>query len=289
VERSDKSFWVLVLFGLPFIGVGGFLALAGFGVIPLPGDDPNAPLWVLGVVGLMFGGAGLAVSGAGIVAGIRSGRRAEIVRRNPNEPWLVDYPWNREKIRSAGFAGVVGKFAGFTFFCVFLVPFHWWGWISDEGNWFVRVFVGVFELFAFFFAITVVRSLIHWLKFGRTQLRFARFPFHPGEQLQVEFSPNRFDRLEVTLRYQELTTRTVGSGKNRSTHVHTETLHAMRQELICTPLDVEVPIEFDLPDNPEWVNAIAENPSVFWELEIKAEAPGVDFEATYKLPVYASV
>ena len=50
--------WAALLMSLPFVGMGVFFALAGFGLIPLPGKA-NAPLWIIGFIGLMFAFAGL--------------------------------------------------------------------------------------------------------------------------------------------------------------------------------------------------------------------------------------
>ena len=278
----------LCLFGLPFIGAGGYFALAGFGYIPLHGKA-NAPLWVIGCVGLAFLAAGLAVSGAGIAGFFRASRNRDTVRLYPNEPWLLDHAWEREGIRSAGLVGVIGGFAAFGFYCVFLAPFHYWAWISDEGSLFVRIITSVFELIALFVGYRAVRGLIHWFKFGRTFLLFDQFPFHPGEKLKVEFGPNKFDSLDVVLRFRRRTTTQTGSGDNRHTRVDTDTIYQREQRVECHALDPTVVIEFGLPAQLDWVNRISENPSFYWEMEISADVLGVDFEESYKLPVYAPI
>ena len=52
LARSSYG-WGALIMGLPFVVVGGYFALAGFGYLPLPGKA-NAPLWVIGAVGLSF-------------------------------------------------------------------------------------------------------------------------------------------------------------------------------------------------------------------------------------------
>ena len=283
-----KGGWFLILFGVPFVGAGGFFALAGFEFIPLGGAKANAPLWVIGCCGLAFLFAGLGLWGGGIATLIRGARNRDLVRLHPNQPWLLDYAWEREGTRSAGFAGVVGGFAAFGSLCVFLAPFHYWAWMSDEGSWFVRIITGIFELLALAIGVGALRRLIQWFKFGRTYLLFAQFPFQPGERLEVDFGPNKFDRLDVVLRFQKKTTTQTGSGDNSRTHVDTRTLHEQKQVIECHALDPKVRIAFDLPDNLSWVNRISENPSWYWEMEVSADVPGVDFGETYKLPVYLS-
>ena len=72
--------------------IGGYFALAGFEVIPLNGKA-NAPLWVIGFVGLAFVGAGLMLGGGGIrgMVNRRLSRRHQA--KFPNQPWIHDYPW----------------------------------------------------------------------------------------------------------------------------------------------------------------------------------------------------
>ena len=288
MERSDKRSWAPIVFGLPFIGVGAFFALTGFEVFPLPGPKANAPLWVLGCVGVAFLAAGLLVTGAGVRGWMTSMRRDETIRMHPNQPWMSDYDWDRDGIRAGGFGRVVGGIFGLAFFCTFLAPFHWWAWMSPEGGLFVKVIVSFFEFFAVLFALAVLRSFSHWMKYGQSKIRFAQFPFHPGERVELEFSPNRFDELHVTLRFRKRQSEQSGTGENANTRIVDQVLYEASQVVECSALDAEVSIAFDLPDNDEWVNSIATEPSYAWALEIKAESPGVDFEESFLLPVYAS-
>ena len=288
MERSDKGLWAPIVFGLPFIGVGAFFALTGFEVFPLPGPKANAPLWVLGCIGVAFLASGLLVTGVGIRGRMTSMRRDETIRMHPNQPWMIDYDWDREGIRAGGFGNVVGGIYGLALFCTFLAPFHWWAWMSPAGGLFVKVLVVGLEFFAFLFALSVLRNSLRWLQYGQSKLRFAQFPFHPGERLEVEFSPNRFDRLHVTLRFRKRQAARSGTGESANTRIVDDTLYEAEQSLDCSALDAEVSIAFDLPANDEWVNSIAAEPSYAWALEIKAEAPGVDFEESFLLPVYAS-
>ena len=105
------------LLGLPFVGFGGWLALAGFGLIPLPGKA-NAPLWVIGWCGVSLALVGLLLGAQGL-RGILS-RRVGRSRawRHPNRPWYADYPWKPRSIRDApgaralraGFVALLGDY-----------------------------------------------------------------------------------------------------------------------------------------------------------------------------------
>ena len=66
-----------------------------------------------------------------------------------------------------------------------------------------------------------------------------------------------------------------------------DALYEESKELTPGPLQPEVSIQFELPENEDWVNRISGTPVRYWELHIAAEAVGVDFESSWPLPVYA--
>lgn len=45
--------------------------------------------------------------------------------------------------------------------------------------------------------------------------------------------------------------------------------------------------EWVLPGDPEFASALSQRPALFWELEVKADTPGVDYHSSFLLPVYA--
>ena len=73
------------VFGLPFIAVGNYFALAGFEVIALPGRA-NAPLWVIGVIDVVFAGAGLWLALAGLGGAWRKRANRRRAHTHPQKP-----------------------------------------------------------------------------------------------------------------------------------------------------------------------------------------------------------
>jgi hypothetical protein len=274
------------LFSLPFIGIGTYFALAGFEYIPLPGKA-NAPLWVIGYIGIAFAFAGLMVLAHALRGMRHHARKRRVIELYPERPGIADYPWNPDGIDSRLGARALQSVFGGTLFCVFLAPFHWWAWMSDHGGIFIGIFTGLFEFIALFVVWNCLRHVLQWLKYGSSRLRFRKFPFKPGDKLDLEFSPNRFDQLKATLRFIEERVEQSGSGNNRSTRIVHDALYEETKELTPGPLQPEVRLEFELPDNEEWVNQISGTPVRYWELKLEADVPGVDFDASWPLPVYS--
>lgn len=275
-----------VWLGLGCAAIGSFFSLGGFGIFPLPGKA-HAPFWVIGMVGLAFLLCGLTLTGHGIRGTVHQRRHGTLRSRYRGQPCYRDYPWHQRGIHDTPASRWLYQFLGFLLMGVFLIPFNWWAFLSDDGPWPARVAVGIFDLLLLLTLFSGIYRLLQFTKFGRSHLAFSRFPFHPGEKLAVSFSPNRFEFLKATLRFVEERFEQRGSGSHRSTsHVclehYNESKHLNPPEWLPA-----VEIVFDLPDNPAWVTRLSADPAVrYWELVVESEQPGIDFRTTFPLPVY---
>jgi hypothetical protein len=137
----------------------------------------------------------------------------------------------------------------------------------------------------------IIRSLMRRARFGRRTLHFARFPFLSGETLEA--SLDRRGALEAvpaitaTLRCVQERYETRGAGRNRT------------QQVVCYELWSDTrtvegagqpSFDFTFPIPPDAQGtALGERPARYWELDVTSgDVPGVDFAATFLVPVYAS-
>ena len=138
-----------------------------------------------------------------------------------------------------------------------------------------------------------VRPLAQLVRYGSGGLRYGRFPFFLGETLDVSFERTgrmgELRELTATLRCVEERYEMRGRGEDRSPVVvgyeaHRETKHVRVPAGAQKALGVG--LSFALPgDAPPTL--LGERPPVYWELEVRAEAPGVDYGAAFLVPVYA--
>ncbi len=275
----------LVFLALPFLGAGAFFALAGFGFTSLPGEA-NAPLPVIGCVGLAFFVAGAHVLASGVSGLLHRRRKRRIESMFAGETWLADFPWDPTGIGDGAVSRCVRGWTGVAFLAVFLAPFHWWAWMSGGGGLFVKGIVGLFELILVAVVVGELRRTFALLRHGVTRLRFDAFPFHPGDDLRVTFTPNRFDEPRATLRYVEESWVETGRGTRRRRTQVADALWSEEHVLAPHRLDVALPIRLPLPADPELVNRFSESPVRYWELVLEADVPGPDFRARFLLPVY---
>ena len=207
-----------VLMAVPFVLVGAFIALGGFGFVPLPGKA-NAPLWVIGFAGLAFFLIGSILLIHGVRGVLNQRRMASAGMRRLSEPWHADYPWDPRGIRDRAGGRLVGTVTFPIFLVVFLAPFHWWAFMSEAGPWMVKIIVVFFDLILVLVIGKAIYLLGRYFKFGHSRLSFRRFPFRPGDRLLVAFSGTPLERLKATLRFVEERFESSGSGRNRSSQL----------------------------------------------------------------------
>jgi len=280
-----------VFFGLPFAGVGVFLVLLAAGLVGPAASGRGAPPWVVLAVGLLFAVVGLLLQTHG-ATGVARRRRTERFRRKfPGQPWAWEHRWTvsgsadetgREISRSLVTAAVIA---------LFLVPFHWVGFVAPDGP---VAFAVLSLLFDAVVALIVGRAAylaVRRARFGRCVLRFAHFPFLTGETLQASLDRRGaladVPALTATLRCVQERYETRGTGGNRT------------QQVVCYELwsdtrtvegagRTSFDFAFPIPANIQGT-ALGERPARYWELDVTSgDVPGVDFAATFLVPVYAS-
>jgi len=285
--------WGAVLFGLPFLGAGVFAALAP----RLAPENVNGPVQLVYWAAAVFGLAGLYM----IWIGLRRLRRRAVAARlrelHPGEPWLWDHSWSRQGARGDVRRRALAAVAGAGAFAVFLAPFNVIAFgmdgVSPRALW-VGVVV-VFDLVTVGIIVHAIYLVMRWLKYGVATVTFGRFPFVLGEEGTIHFEgtargePPR--TLTATLRCVEEAYETSGSGKNRSTktvcyevHADTRTVDDVRGRWEGRR-GLALSYVFPAAAPP---TRLSERPPRYWELEIGAEVPGIDYQGRFLLPVYAA-
>lgn len=280
------------LFGLPFFGMGIFIILVGTKVVAVDPKGVHAPYWVLTVFGSVFAIAGLFVWSMAWRQHAANRRREEAALRHGNEPALVDHAWDVTGYAVARWKPVIKGFIGTLFLTLFLSIFNYWAFFA-KGPWMVKAIVILFDAVLVWVWVLAFMRLGRSIKFGVTRIEFMTFPYRPGETAVIRWWPAQGVRVvnqgAFTLRCVEEWYETTGHGKNRSKHlVHEQvwsgTWHVVQVNSVSPGQFVE--LRYDLPQSAPSTQLCADKP-VFWELEVKLEMPGLDFEETYLVPVYA--
>jgi hypothetical protein len=225
----------------------------------------------------------------------RGGRRLAGPSGGPGvggEPWLGDHPWRRdaaddETAREARVSLLVG--GSFTLLAsaggAAILP-------AVEGLAVIglALFLGLFLLVGLWLVARGVLSVQRRSRYGACQLRFSRFPYLLGERLDVTLVrdgataplPGLLARLVCVEEQWAVPGASDRAPRRRRVERWSET------RPVPGAGGAHVPIRFDLPppgpDAPG-TELSAELPR-YWELELWADLPGLDFRAVFLVPVY---
>jgi hypothetical protein len=278
------SGWPAVLFGVLFAAVGcGVVALGLYGDV----DRANAPRTIIAFVGGIFVIAGLWTGVNGMLDVHRKRAAARYAAGAPGQPWAWDFAWQAEGIGNDTGRQIAQAFGFAVSFMIFLVPFHWLGFV--KGAWPFAIGALVFDLIILGILARGIRLVLMRRRYGASWLRFKRFPFHPDDRVEVSLDAwgelGALPSLSATLRCVQERYEVRGSGNSRSTRVICYALWSATMTAERTRKGT-FDIAFDLPPDAATC-ALSERPARFWSLELSsANVPGVDYDASFLIPVY---
>lgn len=274
--------WRAVLFGLPFVACGAGLviyAVAG-------GRSIKAPPELLVLAGCAFAVMGGLLLVHGMCGAARERRVRAAQAWQPNEPWAWDYDWDSRGIDALGARAPARwiKFCGAA--ALLLAPFHLAAFDAEHNALVLPLWVAVCDLGLLIAAAYAARLAVQRRKFGSPRLSFGHFPFRAGEVLEVYLEGVRglehLDRLDCSLRFIE--ERYEATGHNGAYEVNSYQLYCDERSLE-TRMSGPVHLRFQLPRNG-LATRLSDRPPRYWELALQGEAKGLDFAASFLLPIY---
>jgi hypothetical protein len=280
--------------GAVCLGVAALSGVAAPVLLHRAGQADGRELLYVGF-GALMALAGLSFLVPGLRALREEARRRRVLASSPDEPWLADRSWRRGGALDDGAAEAwkwlwTGSFLG-VFLAVLSVPLL----ASGAPRWFridAGITLGILGLSVPATAGRGLYLLLRRARHGRSELRFPEFPYFLGAPLEAELvRPRRgppLANVEATLRcVEERYVRRV-SGRRTQTTLDTKMLYEQRVTVEAGPGGrVRLPLRFELPDEPALATVLAQNPTRYWEVEVTSAVPGVDFGATFLVPVYA--
>lgn len=236
-----------------------------------------------------LGGALIAVcAGMGLLAAGFAWRRWErrcAVRAaaHPDEPWLWRADWASARVVCSR-AGVLFPVGFAVVWNLLSWPFGWAAWRGE-----VPFFVWLFPIAGLALAVWALVAVLCWLKYGRSVFEMASVPGVIGGSLagvvrtSVKIVPERGFCLRLSC------IRTVQSGGRNSSPSRSivwQDEQRIGRELLPAAEQSAIPVLFTIPfdcapcDDRNWKNV------VHWELEVSAATPGMDYKATFSVPVF---
>lgn len=179
-----------------------------------------------------------------------------------------------------------------------MTPFNAWAFQAG-GPWVARIVTVVFDLLLVLAALALGITVVGVLKHGDPWLRFAHFPFRLGEDLNARLDRPRAltagSDLRCTVRCIEeqievTTERVREDGEWKNIQVSRTVCYQVWSAAESRTTEGHAPqieIRFPLPADDRLGTRLSQSPARYWELEVRGDAPGLDYCATFLLPVYA--
>ncbi len=237
---------------------------------------------------LVFSGAGAGIYWFGKNNIKRETQTRKLQQQHPDAPWKWRPEWQHNQLQSQ--AGPIRWFA--TIFAVFwnLVSSPIWFIIPQEfarGN-YIALIAGLFPLIGIGMAIWAIRLWRQHYRFGHSVLILKQMPIDLGGQLtaNLQLPADVPVGAELNIRLDCIRKTTTKSGNKSSTSE--SILWQGDQRIVIADAGTYrlVPIRFQLPtDQPETSDPTAKS-SVFWRLDISSDIPGIDYQASFELPVF---
>lgn len=280
--------------GLPLALVGGAVTAAVEGLLLLPAGAGPLPAWVR-LISLPFALLGLLMVVSTSGALLRAGLRRRAAAGSPEEPWLHDRSWHPRRGQDRlGFKPT--SLVSLALFGLFLFPFHllYLQLASGAGLVVAGAVLALFDLLWLGSAVYAAYALLRSLKYRGAELLWPGVPLLVGQTARLTFRLPAALRalpdpppLVATLRCLSERWQTVRRGDGSSQQLVVTPLHELEQRRSAGEVDEEgqLRLEFEVPPGAPSTQLLGSD-LVYWELEVQAETPGIDYRGLFLVPVY---
>jgi hypothetical protein len=278
---------LITLFLVPFAAVGlftGYIAVKRL----LDGNWEEGGFML--VFALVFGGVGLGGMVAAIVASRKKKRQDARMTTYAGQPWMWREDWATGNIKSTAKTQIV-------FFLIFTVL---WNLIStplvfflpeeifEKGN--TAALLGfLFPLVGIGLAVATGRMILARRKFGETRFLMSTIPGVVGGEVAGTVEVGRDLTGTVHIRLSCIHSVTTGSGKSSSTHetvLWTDERSVVQGEPLPDRVGERFPVRFQIPFESKPTDDANSRNQIVWRLETRSEEQGIDFSATFEVPVF---
>lgn len=273
-----------IALALPFaaIGTGALVALARAAA----SGQPPQRLFLFACVGVAF-----ALTGFGVIAAALAGRKrvladATLRSEHPGEPWMWNPEWASRRISDESRRATAALWA----FAIL------WNAIASpslvfmpaelaKGNSAILLALA-FPLVGAGLLVAAGRATLRAMRFRRSTFVLDTLPAPVGGELrgrvEVDYAPLA-EASSVVVRLSAVDRRSSGKSTTEKI-VWQEEYQLPRGALLRTMNGVAIPIEIDIP--PDAPQSRPDMPQMLWRLTIDAELPGIDYTATFVVPVF---
>jgi hypothetical protein len=244
------------------------------------------------IFALVFGGVGFGLMLGGVAARRQERVRAALAAAHPDSPWMWKADWAAGRIVASTKTAMWATLAFAVFWNLVSAPLWFFlpGEIVQKRNFLALVFM-LFPALGLVLVACAAYCVLRWWKYGESVFQMAEVPGHIGGQLAGVVRTSAKVRPEAGFHLSLRCVRriTTGSGKGRSTteKVLWEDQQTVMHELLEDEPDVSaIPVVFPVPGDCQPSDDSDPNDQIVWRLKASAKVPGIDYSATFEVPVF---
>ena len=276
------------LFTVPFFIAGVNVLRAG--VQAMHRHEEHAPfLLAFGTAFTVFSLGFLAMTWWTLRQGQTMARRMDV---HTGQPWLWREDWTARRAGESTPQIAVALWIFAVIWNSITIPMALAVWRQFP----MSPVVAIAVLFAGIGLVLLGSALVSTLrrrKFGRSFCTFDRLPIEPGQSFSgtIEHRGTQVPDAGYLLVLSCVNRVTTHNGRSRSTS--TEVLWQTEQRLsgalaAPSPAGMSLPFTFEIPADALSSDLSNRDDAIVWQLEATAELPGIDYKATFDLPVFAT-
>lgn len=273
----------LILFAVPFAAIGTGALLAFVRGLVRGGEMPV----VMGIVGFVFVVVGYGLIAGALIARKRAARTDALRERHPGQPWMWNQEWASRRVGDSNRTNMA----------VLWVLAIFWNAVSwpvllvlprelRVGNYVVLV-AAIFPVAGLILIGAAIRGTMRAMRFQRSVLVLDHVPVPLGGTLRGHLEVAYLPLAETSSIIVRLTAvNRVRSGKSTTESiVFQEDIEIPRGAVTRMPDRVSIPIAVDVPPHLRETQTEG-NTQSHWRLTVDAEVPGIDYSASFAVPVF---
>jgi hypothetical protein len=276
------------LFMLPFIGAG--ISLLSLGIHALQHGEANAIAPLL--AGFFFTAFSVSFFAIVFVAIRKTARESSLRANAPDQPWLWRPEWTARRIpdqrRGAAFLWTFAIFwNAVTIPVSFLLAREW----TKQQNPLLLLAL-IFPIVGLGLIIAAIYAGLRRMKFGVSVCTIETVPIRRGHTFRGEIDMRGDAAPDDGYRLRLLCVRRIvrGSGKSQSVEeqeIAQQEIRVSAASAMRSPAGgVRIPFSMTVPSDGKSCDIRNPRDQILWRLEAAAEMPGIDYAASFELPVF---
>jgi hypothetical protein len=208
---------------------------------------------------------------------------------HPRAPWLARSEWAARLIKDEN--RNTGLYL--LFFATFWNAISWGItaaiWASPSGRGFEHYFILIFPLIGVLMLVAAIHGLLYRRRYGVARFELATLPAPLGRALAGHVRVGRGLEPDRQMGIRLHAVRRIVTRSGKKTRTKEETLWEDRRTIpgaIRAGAGVVIPVAIAIPRDAPPTDNRSLSDQVVWRLEVKSDVPGVDFAATFEVPVF---